>query len=146
MPITPRTGVNAASMASNWSKGVAGAAQKYIQGATNPRRLFNADPQGAQQSWVNGVNTAISQNSYATGLQNTDLNQMATNITSFGGARFAQAGTSKAAKFTAKSTALAAAIASAQQSIASMPRVTPQDRIARSQAFQTAMLAFKGKI
>jgi hypothetical protein len=133
-------------MATNWSKGVAGGAQKYITGATNPRRLFNADPQGAQQSYVNGVNTAIANNRYATGLQNTDLNQMATNITSFGGARFAQAGTSKAAKFTAKSTALAAAIQSAQQSIANMPRVTPQDRIARSQAFQTAMLAFKGKI
>ena len=146
MPITPRSGVNAGTMATNWSKGVAANAQKYIAGATNPRRLFNADPQSAQQAWVNGVNTAISANSYASGLQNTDLNQMATNITSFGGARWAQAGTSKAAKFTNKSAALAAAIQSALQSIAGMPRVTTQDRIARASAFQTAMAAFRGKI
>jgi len=146
MPITPRSGVNAASMAANWSKGVAGAAQKYVQGATNPRRLFNADPAGSQSSWANGVNNALTNNRYANGLSSTDLNQMATNITNFGGARYAQAGTAKAAKFTAKSSGLAAAISSAQQSIANMPRDTPQARIARSQAFQTAMLAFKGKI
>lgn len=146
MPITPRSGVNAASMAANWSKGVAAAAQKYVQGATNPRRLFNADPSAAQASWQAGINDAIGRNAYAAGLSATDLNAMATNITNLGGPRYAQSGTQKAQKFTAKTPALSAAISSAQQSIQNMPRDTTANRIARSQAFQTAMAAFRGKI
>ena len=143
--ITPRNAINAQTMVTNWSAGVGRSAQKWSNGALNPRQLFNANPTAAQTAWGSGVQQAIADGAYASGLTKTDLNAMAASISGPGAQRYSASGTQKVAKYQAKAAALAQA---EQQVLASLPadRSTPAARIARMNAWVQGMMALKGKI
>jgi len=136
MPITVRSGINPQTMVTNWSAGVGRSGSKWASGALNPRRLFNADPTGSAASWQSGVSNAAP--AYAAGLQNTDLNAMANNITNVGVSRYQQSGTSKVAKYQAGTAKSIAATQAGLAAIANMPRGKGANNIARSQAFLAA--------
>ena len=148
MPITPTNTVDPTVMTNNWSAGLASPTnqQKLIYKYTHPRRLFNADPAGAQSSWSAGITRALSANKYATGLQNADPNVAASNMTNYGGANWSTAGTSKKYKYQAKSTNLANAINAVLATIASMPTGRGANNQARMLAWFNGMSQYYGKI
>lgn len=144
--ITPTKTVDAGTMAANWGKGVSANSQKWLNKYLNPRRLFNADPTGAQNSWNTGIQKALSLNSYATGLQHADPNIAANNASQFGVNNYANAGTQKAYKYTRKSVSLAAALNAVGQTVQGMPRGKGANNEARMLAQTRGMAAYKGKI
>lgn len=148
MPITPTLQVNPTTMVSNWKAGLSNPsnAQKLINKYNNPKRLFNADPAGAQASYQIGVMAAINSNSYANGMANANVNQASANMTQYGGTNWSNAGTSKAYKYQAKAAALANAINTVMANVNSMPKGKGANNQARMIAWSTQMAAFKGKI
>ena len=144
--ITPTTSVNAATMAANWGPGVINNAQKWQKKTLAPRALFNANPQQMQSNWTNGVNQAAAQGTYAAKIAAVDMNQMATAISTYGTTNYAAAGTNKAAKYAAKTQALAAAETNVLQTISSMPTGKGANNEARMLAWSRGMAAYKGKI
>lgn len=146
--ITPTTSVNATTMAANWGKGVSANAQKWLNKYLNPRRMFNADPAGAQASWVAGVQEAQAVNRYQTGMANADVTAAANNASQYGVNNYATSGTSKAYKFAAKTNNLASAINSSVNATNATPRgpAGSQANITRMTTFAQTMHSFKGKI
>jgi hypothetical protein len=144
--ITPTTSVNPTTMAANWGPGVINNAQKWQKKTLAPRALFNANPTQMQANWTNGVNQAAAQGTYASKIAAVDLNQMATAISTYGTTNYAAAGTNKAAKYAAKTQALAAAETNVLQTIASMPTGKGANNEARMLAWSRGMAAYKGKI
>ncbi len=147
-PITPTLQVNPTTMINNWSGGLQNPTnqQKLVNKYNNPKRLFNADPQGSQAAYSAGVTRAIQANKYATGMANADTNQASANMTQYGGANWSAAGTSKKYKYAAVAPALANAINSVMATVASMPKGRGANNQARMNAWFTGMSAFYGKI
>ncbi len=148
MPITPTLSVDPTVMTNNWSNGLSSPThqQKLVYKYTHPKKLFNADPAGAQQAYQSGVTRAIAANKYQTGLANADPNVAATNMTNYGAANWGQAGTNKKYKYAAKSANLANAINSVQATVSSMPKGRGANNIARMNAWAQGMAAYYGKI
>ncbi|SRR5713226_488070 len=144
--ITPTNQVSAATMAANWGPGVTNNAQKWKKKTLNPRQLFNHDPQGAQQNWSAGVNRALAAGSYASKLGSVDMGLMATAIDTYGANNYAASGTNKAAKFAAKTNALAAALTSVLAQVLTMPKGKGANNEQRMLAWSRGMAAYKGKI
>lgn len=144
--ITPTNQVDANVMADNWGKGVQANSQKWLAKYLAPKRLFNADPTGAQNSWNTGVQKALSTNSYATGLKNADTAVAASNAQQFGVNNYTNAATQKAYKFKRKAAALATALNSVAQTVGAMPRGKGANNEARMLAQTRGMAAYKGKI
>jgi acyl CoA:acetate/3-ketoacid CoA transferase alpha subunit len=144
--ITPTLQTNPTTMAANWSKGVTANAQKWLNKYLNPKAAFNANPQQSQAAWTTGIQAAQARNAYATGLQNADLTMAANNASTFGVTNYAASGTNKAAKYSAKAPALAAAINQVRTQVEAMPKGGLQNGIARATAWATGMSAYKGKI
>ncbi len=148
MPITPTTQVNPTTMTANWSASLASPTnqQKLVNKYNNPKRAFNADPAGAQTSYSAGVTRAIQANKYANGMAKADLNKASANMTQYGGANWAAAGTSKAYKYAAVAPALASAISSVQATVSAMPKGRGANNQARMLAWFNGMSAYYGKI
>lgn len=147
MPITPTLTVDPTVMTNNWSSGMnATNSQKLVYKYTHPKRLFNADPQGAQTAYSAGVTRAIQTNKYATNFGAADPNQAATNMTNYGATNWVNAGTAKKYKYANKATNLANAINSVLATVASMPRGRGANNQARMNAWFTGMSAYYGKI
>ncbi|HEY2108240.1 MAG TPA: hypothetical protein VGH29_20745 [Candidatus Binataceae bacterium] len=148
MPITPTLNVDPVEMTNAWSAGLANPtnAQKLIAHYLKPRIAFNANPAGSQAAWQLGINKAMAANKYANGMANADLVAAANNMTQFGGANWANAGTSKKYKYSKKSAALAAAINAVRATVEAMPRGKGANNIARMVAWAQGMGAYYGKI
>ena len=148
MPITPTLTIDPTVMTSNWSAGLASPSNqaKLVYKYTHPHRAFNADPAGQQADWIIGINRAQVANKYATGMANADLNAAATNMTNYGGANWANAGTTKKYKFAKKAPALAAAITATMATVDSMPKGKGANNRARMNAWYDGMSAYYGKI
>ncbi len=148
MPITPTLTVDPTVMTNNWSAGLASPTnqQKLVYKYTHPKRLYNADPAGAQTAYQAGVSRALAAGKYATGMANSDTNQAATNMTNSGGANWGAAGTGKKYKYAAKAAALAAAINAVQQTVSAMPKGRGPNNLARMNAWANGMAAYYGKI
>lgn len=144
--ITPTTQINPTTMAANWGPGVINNAQKWQKKALNPRRLFNADPAQNQANWSAGVQRAAAQGTYASKIGSVDLGMMANAISTYGTTNFAAAGSNKAAKYAAKTQALAAAETAVLQQVSSMPTGKGANNEARMLAWARGMAAYKGKI
>lgn len=144
--ITPTLQTNPTTMATNWSKGVAANAQKWLAKYLAPKAAFNANPTQAQAAWITGIQAAMARNAYATGLGNADLTMAANNASTFGVTNYAASGTNKAAKFAAKAPNLANAINAVRATVEAMPKGGLQNGIARMTAWATGMAAYKGKI
>jgi hypothetical protein len=133
-------------MAANWSKGVQNNSAKWLAKYLAPKALFNANPQQSQAAWATGVQAALAANTYSTGMANANVAQAANNAQQFGMTNYANSGTTKAYKYTAKSASLAAAITAVSQQVASMPRGKGANNQARMLAWANGMSAYKGKI
>lgn len=144
--ITPTSQVNASTMAANWSKGVANNSAKWLAKYLAPKALFNANPTQSQSAWATGVQAALAANSYANGMANANVAQAANNAQQFGQTNYANSGTTKAYKYTAKSASLAAAISAVAAQVASMPKGKGANNNARMLAWSQGMAAYKGKI
>lgn len=144
--ITPTSTINAATMAAHWGPGVSANAGKWMNKALNPRVLFNANPAQNQQNWTQGVNAAAAAGTYAAKIAAVDLTAMANGIATYGQANYSASGTQKAAKYAAKTVALAAAETSVLQSVLALPKGRGANNTARMLAWKTGMEAFKGKI
>jgi len=144
--ITPTSQVNPQTMAANWSKGVANNSGKWLAKYLAPKAVFNANPAQAQTAWATGVQSALANNSYATGMANANVAQAANNAQQFGQTNYANAGTTKAYKYSAKAASLAAAITSVSQQIQAMPKGKGANNNARMLAWSQGMAAYKGKI
>ena len=148
MPITPTLNVDPVLMTNNWSSALANPTnqQKLINKYLNPRVLFNANPTQSQANWQQGVTRAITANKYASGMQNANVNQAATNMQTYGGANWGTSGTSKKYKYQAKSVNLANAINQVRATVDAMPVGRGANNQARMNAWFTGMSAFYGKI
>jgi hypothetical protein len=144
--ITPTTQINAANMAKNWGPGVTNNAQKWQAKTLAPRALFNANPTQNQANWTAGVQQAAAQGTYATKIQNVDLAAMANGIATYGTTNFAASGTTKQAKYAAKTAALASAMSAVAQTVAAMPKGKGNNNNQRMLAWANGMAAYKGKI
>lgn len=144
--ITPTLATNPTTMTANWTKGVQANGQKWLAKYLAPKAAFNANPTQAQAAWINGINSAMARNAYATGLGNADLTMAANNATNFGMANYTASGTNKVAKYAAKAANLATAINSVRSQVEAMPKGGLQNGIARATAWMTLMSAYKGKI
>lgn len=144
--ITPTNTIDAGRMKANWPKGVQANSQKWLEKYLAPKRAFNADPTGAQNSWNTGIQKAISLNSYANGLKNADTTVAANNAQQFGVNNYTNAATQKAYKFNRKADALAAALNAVAQTVNAMPRGKGANNEARMLAQTRGMAAYKGKI
>lgn len=148
MPITPTLNVDPTVMTNNWSTALSSGpgAAKLVYKYNNPKRLFNADPAGAQVSWATGIARAQAANKYATGMANANVNQASANMTQYGGTNWAAAGTTKKYKYAAKAAALAGAINSVLATVSAMPKGRGANNQARMNAWFTGMSAYYGKI
>jgi len=144
--ITPTTTINAGTMAANWGPGVINNSQKWQKKTLSPRVLFNANPTQNQANWTTGVQKAASLGTYAAKISAVDLTAMANGIATYGTSNYAAAGTNKAAKYAAKTVALASAETAVLGTIASMPTGTGANNEARMLAWSRGMAAYKGKI
>ena len=148
MPITPTLTVDPNLMSANWGTALtSGSGQaKLIYKYQHPKRLFNADPSGAQTAYQAGVNKALAVNKYAKGMAAADPNQAAANMVQYGGANWSQAGTSKLYKYQAKAAKLAALINSSLAVVNAMPKGKGAANQARMNAWFTSMSAGYGTI
>ncbi len=144
--ITPTNQINAATMAANWGPGVTNNSQKWKKKTLNPRQFFNHDPQAAQANWSSGVQRALASGTYASKMSSVDMNLMATAIDTYGANNYAASGTNKAAKYAAKTMALAAAETAVLASILAMPKGKGANNEQRMLAWSRGMAAYKGKI
>ena len=144
--ITPTLNTNPTTMAANWSKGVAANAQKWLAKYLAPKAAFNANPTQAQAAWITGIQSAMTRNAYANGMQNADLTMAANNASTFGVTNYAASGTNKAAKYAAKAPNLANAINTVRAQVEALPKGGLQNGIARATQWMTLMSAYKGKI
>lgn len=144
--ITPTSTINPTTMAAHWGPGVSSNAGKWMNKALNPRVLFNANPQQNQQNWTQGVNAAAAAGTYATKIAAVDLAAMANGIATYGQTNYAASGTQKAAKYAAKTNALAAAETSVLATVLALPKGRGANNTARMLAWKTGMEAYKGKI
>lgn len=144
--ITPTNQINAGNMAANWGPGVINNAQKWQKKTLNPKVLFNANPTQNQANWTTGVNRAAALGTYATKIQAVDLGAMANGIATYGTTNFASAGTNKAAKYAAKTVALAAAETAVLGQVLTMPKGKGANNEARMLAWSRGLSAYKGKI
>ncbi len=147
-PITPTLNVDPTIMTNNWSTALSSGTgqQKLVYKYNHPKRLFNADPTGSQLSYATGVQRALAANKYAHGMANANTDQASTNMTNYGGANWAAAGTAKKYKYAAKAANLAAAINSVLATVAAMPKGRGGNNQARMNAWFTGMSGFYGKI
>ena len=148
MPITPTNTINPATMLANWTAGLQSPTNqaKLINKYLNPRALFNANPTAAQTSYAAGVTRAIQANKYANGMANANVNQAATNMQQYGGANWSAAGSSKAYKYQAIATALAAAETQVLATVNALPKGKGANNQARMMAWYNGMSAYYGKI
>ncbi len=144
--ITPTNQINAARMATNWGPGVTNNAQKWKNKTLAPRQFFNHDPVGAQANWSAGVNRALSAGTYASKIGSVDMNLMANAIDTYGAQNYGNSGTQKAAKYAAKTNALAAAETAVLATVISMPKGKGANNEQRMLAWSRGMAAYKGKI
>ena len=146
MPITPTQTVNPATMAANWGPGVRNNSAKWLAKYLAPKRLFNADPAGWASAWQQGIDAAIAAGTPQKKFAAADPNVAAQNATQFGQTNFANAGTTKAPKYAAKTAALAALINSGLNAIASLPKGKGANNENRMLTFTRTMAAGKGTI
>ena len=144
--ITPTTQINPATMAAHWGPGVSSNAQKWLNKYLNPKALFNANPQQAQVAWNAGIQRAIANGTYATKLGAADTTMAANNASQFGVTNYANSGTAKAAKYAAKTQALAAAESTVLATVNAMPKGAGPNNEARMLAWSRGMAGYKGKI
>lgn len=148
MPITPTTTVDPNQMLTAWKAGLQSSAaqQKLLYKYTHPKRAFNADPQGSQNSYQTGVARAISANKYASGMAAADTNKAADNMQQFGITNWANAATAKAYKYQAVAQNLAQAINSTLTTVNAMPKGKGANAKARMNAWFDGMSSYYGKI
>jgi hypothetical protein len=141
MAITQRQGVNAATMASNWQKGVAAAGSKWLAGVENPRALPNANPQNNASNWLAGVQQA--QPRYISGVSDPNyLTRLDTGAKAKQGS-YTGAAQTHAADFSTSANKLVGMIA---QAVSQLPPKGPAGTNSqRSTAFQEAMHALRGQ-
>ena len=144
--ITPTSTINPATMAAHWGPGVSANAGKWMNKTLNPRVLFNQNPAQNQNNWIQGVNAAAAAGIYATKIAAVDLTAMANGIASYGQTNYAASGTQKAAKYAAKTNALAAAESTVLAQVLAMPKGRGAANDARQLAWSQLMRAYKGKI
>lgn len=144
--ITATSTINPTTMAAHWGPGVTANAQKWLNKTLNPRALFNQNPTQNQANWITGVQAAAAQGTYAAKIAAVDLTAMANGISTYGVANYGAAGTQKAAKYSAKTVALAAAETSVLATVLAMPKGKGAANNARMLAWSTGMAAFKGRI
>ena len=144
--ITPTNQINAANMAANWGPGVINNAQKWQKKTLAPKVLFNANPTQNQANWTTGVNAAAAAGTYAAKIAAVDLTAMANGIATYGTTNYGASGTQKAAKYAAKTTALAAAETAVLATVINMPKGAGPNNEARMLAWSRGMRAYKGKI
>lgn len=147
-PITPTLQVDPTVMSANWGTALtSGPGQaKLIYKYQHPKRLFNADPTGAQVAYSAGVNKALAVNKYANGMRAADTNAAADNMVKYGGANWSQAGTSKLYKYQAKAAKLAALINSSIAVVNALPKGRGAANRARMLAWFDSMSAGYGTI
>ena len=144
--ITPTATINAANMAAHWGPGVAANSTKWQLKTLAPRVLFNANPTQNQTAWQAGIADAVANNRYANKIAAVDLTAMANAIATYGTTNYAASGTQKAAKYAAKTQALAAAETTVLGTVLAMPKGRGAANTARMIAWKTGMEAYKGKI
>lgn len=144
--ITPTNTVDPNRMAANWPIGVQNNATKWKDKTLAPKRMFNANAAVSQQSLLLAIQQAIAANAYVNGVSKVDLAAMANAIDTYGQANYSASGMQKAAKFAAKTNALASAINTSLSAISSIPKGTTANNENRMLTFTRTMHTFKGKI
>lgn len=148
MPMTATTTVSPTTMTTNWGAALQNPTNvaKLLNKYQNPKALYNANPQAAQTALLNGVTRAVQANKYANAMANSDVNQAAANMVSYGGANWSNAGVNKLYKYQKVSANLAAAISAVRATVNAMPKGRGANNQARMNAWFTGMSAYYGKI
>jgi hypothetical protein len=148
MPMTPTTTVDPNVMTTNWSNSLQNPQNqaKLIYKYSNPKALYNANPQAAQAALLTGVQRAVTSNKYANSMASSDPNAAATAMANYGGTNWSNAGVNKKAKFQKVSTNLASAISAVKAQVNSMPKGKGANNQARMNAWYQGMSSYYGKI
>ncbi len=144
--ITPTPNIDPTVMAANWGPGVSNNAQKWMNKTLKPSVMFNANPTANQAQWIIGVQAAAARGTYATKLAAVNLTNMANGIASYGVANYGASGTQKAAKYAAKTVALANAENAVRATVLAMPKGKGANNNNRMLAWSNGMAAYKGTI
>src|SRR5260370_20271420 len=111
-----------------------------------PSVMFNANPTQNQANWIIGVQAAAAKGTYAAKLAAVNLTNMANGIASYGVANYGASGTQKAAKYAAKTVALANAENAVRATVLAMPKGKGANNNNRMLAWSNGMAAYKGTI
>lgn len=125
--------------AKNWQTGLTGSVTKIQDGITRVTESPMAKAAAAKDKWVAGITKAANSGRWENSLNQVDVNTWKTVTKQKVGERLAggaQAAVPKVQKFAQY---LIPAVNAANQSIASMPKLTLQDSINRMVGFVTAM-------
>lgn len=118
-----------------WLRGMQGASQNYQEGVASVTQAPGAAAVRNQAGYVNGVQAAVANGKWARNTGAVSLQSWQEATLSKGAARLAAGAAAAEGKVLAAQQKIGAMVDRAQQAIANMPRDTPENRIARSQAF-----------
>lgn len=122
-----------------WVRKMQGATQDYQEGVAAVTQAPGAAAARNVAGYQNGVAAAVASGKWQQRVAGVSLQSWQEAAINKGGARLAQGAAAAAPKVLAAQQRVGAMVDRAKQSIQNMPRDTPENRIARSQAFLMAM-------
>mgnify|MGYP001593738980 CR=1 FL=1 len=124
-----------------WARNAAASSQEYAQGVQNPRRSWQQAAGAAGSNYQVGVQQAISQNRYESGVQKAGDTKYKQGVQEKGVARFGQGVSTQSAQ--GRYQQGFAPYESAIEGVTLPPRGPKGQNLARVQAIQDAMIAQK---
>ncbi len=132
--------VTPAEYAEKWARRTRGATQDYTKGVMQVTTAPGAQAAAAKQLWAARIAESLDKWARETG--SVSLSEWQQAAATLGAARIGQGVDAAIPKMSAVASQLLAAVDAAANEIKSMPKMTLEDRIARSAAFQRKMAKF----
>jgi hypothetical protein len=119
---------DATTMTNRWTAGIQAKAQNWVDGIQNPRRNFKEAALANKDRWKTGVTQAVTNDSYAKGMQAVDDNQAIATAVAIGASGYQSGALARAPKFTAKMNKWVPLAQAAVNAVRAKPAVTDADK------------------
>lgn len=126
-------------IAEKYTRGVQGAGQDYANGVANPSKSWSTATQQGAKRWASGIQQAITNGSFAKGVQAAGDQKWQQAATTRGVNNYAAAAPYAGQAYAQQAARIMAAAGAAQSAVAGMDNSTLASRIARSAAAQMAI-------
>jgi len=141
-----KSGFDPQAASQKWVTNMGSAGTAYTNGVNSVAVSPGQSALQNVQGYLNGVNNAVNNGSYAKGLQSFTLQQWQQSAVSKGAPRLGTGAQAAKSNFTTFMTALNTTIQSAQATIAQMPKGSYEQNMARQRAFADALHAKQGQL